>query len=90
VLVLAQLFNCLNSRSERASAFRGLFTNRLLWAAMALSVVLQVLVVHVPILNDAFGTTPLSAGDWGLCVAAASSVLWLDEFKKLVVRRLIP
>ena len=87
VLVLAQLFNALNSRSERESAFRGLFTNRLLWAAIALSFVLQVLVVHVPFLNDAFGTAPLSAGDWALCAAIASSVLWFDELKKLLVRR---
>jgi P-type Ca2+ transporter type 2C len=27
-LVLAQLFNCLNARSDRTSAFHGLFTNR--------------------------------------------------------------
>jgi P-type Ca2+ transporter type 2C len=87
VLVLAQLFNCLNSRSERASAFRGLFTNRWLWAAIALSLVLQLLVVHVPFLNRAFGTMPLSIGDWMLCVALASAVLWADELKKLVVRR---
>ena len=88
VLVLAQLFNCLNSRSERASAFDGIFTNRWLWGAIALSLVLQVLVVHIPVLNDAFGTTPLSAGDWILCIVIASSVLWLDELKKLAVRRL--
>jgi len=86
VLVLAQLFNCLNSRSERASAFLGLFTNRWLWGAIAISLVLQVLVVHVPFLNDAFGTTPLTAGDWLFCAAAASSVLWLGELKKLIVR----
>ena len=66
VLVLAQLFNCLNSRSERESAFRGLFGNPLLWAAIAASLMLQVLVVHVPFLNHAFDTTPLSAADWVL------------------------
>jgi magnesium-transporting ATPase (P-type) len=88
VLVLAQLFNCLNSRSERDSAFRALFTNRLLWVAIAVSLVLQVVVVHVPFLNRAFGTVPLSAGDWALCVAMASSVLWVDELKKLIVRRI--
>jgi P-type Ca2+ transporter type 2C len=87
VLVLAQLFNCLNSRSERDSAFRGLFGNRLLWAAIGLSLGLQVLVVHVPLLNRAFATAPLSAGDWALCTAMASSVLWADELKKLLVRR---
>ena len=34
-LVLAQLFNCFNARSERASAFHRLFTNRYLWGAVA-------------------------------------------------------
>jgi Ca2+-transporting ATPase len=79
VLVLAQLFNCFSSRSDRASAFRGLFTNRWLWAAIALSLLLQVLVVHVPLLNRAFGTTVLSAGDWALCAVLASAVLWADR-----------
>jgi Ca2+-transporting ATPase len=88
VLVLAQLFNCLNSRSEAESAFRGLFGNPLLWTAMAASLLLQVLVVQIPFLNEAFDTTPLSAGDWMLCAAMASSVLWLDELKKLIVRRM--
>ena len=87
VLVLAQLFNCLNSRSERDSAFAGLFGNRLLWAAIGVSLLLQVLVVQVPLLNQAFGTMPLSARDWALCTAMASSVLWADELKKLLVRR---
>jgi Ca2+-transporting ATPase len=86
VLVLAQLFNTFNSRSERVSAFRGLFTNRWLWAAIALSLLLQVLVVHVPLLNRAFGTTPLSAGNWVRCFAMASLVLWADELKKLLMR----
>jgi P-type Ca2+ transporter type 2C len=87
-LVLAQLFNCFNARSDRASAFNHLFTNRLLWAAIALSVALQVAVVHLPLLNDAFSTAPLGAGDWLLCVALASLVLWADEAKKLFERRL--
>ena len=36
-LVFAQLFNCFNARSDRTSAFHHLFTNRLLWGAIALS-----------------------------------------------------
>ena len=87
VLVLAQLFNCFNSRSERDSAFKGLFQNPRLFAAIAISLVLQIVVVHVPFLNEAFGTTPLTVGDWLMCVAIASSVLWVDELKKLIVRR---
>jgi len=87
-LVLAQLFNCFNARSDRTSAFHHLFTNPLLWGAIALSVVLQVAVVQLPFLNDAFDTTPLAIGDWLICVGLASVVLWADELKKLVQRRL--
>jgi magnesium-transporting ATPase (P-type) len=87
VLVLAQLFNCFNSRSDRVSAFRGLFTNPRLFGAIALSFALQVLVVHVPWFNAAFGTQPMSLADWALCIAIASSVLWADELRKVVLRR---
>jgi magnesium-transporting ATPase (P-type) len=87
-LVLAQLFNCFNARSDRTSAFHGLFTNPWLWGAVALSVVLQVAVVHVAILNEAFDTTPLGFDDWLICTALASIVLWADEAKKMVGRRL--
>ena len=85
-LVLAQLFNCFNARSDRESAFSRLFTNRWLWAAIALSLLLQVAAVELPFMNDAFSTTPLSLGDWGICVALASVVLWADELRKLVAR----
>lgn len=88
VLVLAQLFNTVNCRSDRDSAFRGLFHNRWLWGAIALSAVLQLLVVYLPVLNTAFGTTALDAGQWALCILLASSVLWLEELKKLAGRLL--
>lgn len=87
VLVLTQLFNCFNARSETASAFRTLFSNHWLWAAVGLSAALQAAVVHLPFLNLAFGTVPLSAGQWGVCVAIASGVLWFSEARKLLRRR---
>jgi P-type Ca2+ transporter type 2C len=87
-LVIAQLFNCFNARSERASAFSRLFTNRWLWGAIALSLLLQV--VELPFMNEAFSTTPLSLGDWGICVGLASVVLWTDELRKLAARRSRP
>jgi magnesium-transporting ATPase (P-type) len=83
-LVLAQLFNCFNARSDRTSAFRQLFTNPLLWGAIGISVLLQVAVVQIPFLNESFGTTPLAVTDWLVCVGLASVVLWADEAKKLV------
>ena len=86
VLVLAQLFNCFNARSDSKSALSHLFVNRWLWGAIALSLALQVAVVHLGFLNLAFGTAPLSLEQWLLCVAMASVVLWYSELRKLVVR----
>jgi magnesium-transporting ATPase (P-type) len=85
-LVLAQLFNTFNARSDRVSAFHKMFTNGYLWAAIALSLVLQVAVVELPFLNEAFGTEPLSASDWAICIGLASCVLWAAEAKKLLGR----
>ncbi len=87
-LVLAQLFNALNSRSELASAFHRLFANPWLWGALALAVLLQVLVVHVPVLQVAFGTAPLDLAHWAVAVGAASLVLWVEELHKLLRRAL--
>jgi Ca2+-transporting ATPase len=85
-LVLAQLFNVFNARSDERSAFRGLFENHWLWAAIGLSVALQAAVVYTPVLQQAFSTVPLSSRDWLGCALVASSVLWMRELSKVLMR----
>jgi P-type Ca2+ transporter type 2C len=85
-LVFFSMFTVFNARSDETSAFSGLFTNQWLWAAVLLSVLLQMAVVYVPFLQEAFSTTALSVGDWLLCIAVGSSVLWLRELTKLISR----
>jgi len=85
-LMLFQMFNVLNSRSDERSAFQGLFRNRWLWGALGLSITLQVAVIYVPFLQSAFSTTSLSLNDWLRCVVVASSVLWVRELGKFVCR----
>jgi magnesium-transporting ATPase (P-type) len=87
VLVFAQLFNCFNARSETRSAFSHLFVNRWLWGAVASSALLQVAVVHLPPLNVAFGTRPLSLNQWIVCLLMGSTVVWFAEFRKWSLRR---
>ncbi|HET6620322.1 MAG TPA: cation-translocating P-type ATPase [Dongiaceae bacterium] len=82
-LTLFQLFNVFNARSDERSAFANLFTNHWLWSAVGLSLVLHMAVVYMPFLQSAFSTVPLSIGDWIICVAMASSVLWLRELSKV-------
>lgn len=85
-LVLAQLFNAFNSRSQSESAFRQFFDNPLLWGAVVFAVVLQVLIVEVPFLQTAFGTASLDIVHWAIAVGMASLVLWAEEIAKLVAR----
>jgi len=85
-LMLFQIFNVLNARSDERSAFADLFANVWLWGAIAASLALQALVVYVPLLQRAFGTIGLTGRDWVFCIAVASSVLWLREASKLMTR----
>ncbi len=89
-LVLFQLFNAFNARSDERSALRDLFRNRWLWSAVALSLALHAAVIYTPFLQEAFATVALSAGDWLLCTAVASSVLWLSELHKAIAHLIWP
>ena len=86
ILVFAQMLNALCSRSHDQSVFVGLFANKWLWGAIALSALLQVAVIYVPFLNTAFGTVPLSAGAWVECLGLAMIVLVASELRKCVLR----
>ncbi len=85
-LVMFQVFNVFNARSDEQSAFNGFFRNRWLWGALGLSLALQVMVICVPFLQRAFSTVGLSANDWLLCGLVGSSVLWLREASKVIKR----
>ena len=86
--VLFQVFNVFNARVATESAFSpAMFRNRKLWAALTAVVTLQAVAVHWGPAQAVFHTTALSGGDWLLATAVASSVLLLDEGRKLVLRR---
>jgi Ca2+-transporting ATPase len=85
-LVFFQLVNVFNARSDRHSAFYRPFSNLWIWAAIGVSVVLQLAVVYVPFLQAAFQTTSLSLMDWVVCLVVSSTVLWPIEILKLIAR----
>jgi Ca2+-transporting ATPase len=85
-LVFFSLFTIFAGRSEQQSAFTGLFANGWLWAAVALALALQVAVVYTPLLQKAFSTVALAPRDWLICAATGSSVLWLTEIGKALLR----
>jgi Ca2+-transporting ATPase len=87
-LAFFSIFMVFNARSEKRSAAVGFFSNKWLWGAVMLSLVLQVVVIYVPLLQRAFSTAPLSAREWLVCAAVGSSVLWLREVSKLGSHRI--
>jgi len=85
--VLFQFFNILNVRSENGSVFsRMLFSNKSLWISLLTVLLLQIAVTHVGFMQSLFDTTSLSASQWAVCVAVASSILWVEEIRKLISR----
>ena len=85
-MVFFSIFTVFNSRSDEQSAFIGLFSNKWLWGAVLLSLLLQVAVIYVPFLQQAFSTVSLSFDDWLRSAAVASSVLVFRELSKIITR----
>jgi Ca2+-transporting ATPase len=48
--------------------------------------VLLVLVVEMDILHGFFTTTDLTSGQWLVCAAIGSAILWTGEVLKIVLR----
>jgi Ca2+-transporting ATPase len=83
-LVFFQLFNVINQRSETQSIFKlGLFSNKWLIGAIAVSVILQVAAVQLSIFNTLFDTIPLTLVDYAIAAAVGSSVLVIGEIIKI-------
>ncbi|HLC21888.1 MAG TPA: cation-transporting P-type ATPase, partial [Candidatus Methylomirabilis sp.] len=88
VLCLSQLANVLAIRSERESLFtQGLLSNKPLLGAVALTFLLQMVVIYVPILNGVFKTEPLSPVELALALGVSSAVFLAVEGEKWLKRR---
>jgi len=77
VLCFVQLVNALSVRSSSRSMFsKSIFSNAGMWGAIALTVVLQLLIIYVPALDFIFKTKPLElkAFEIILTITAASAV----------------
>ncbi len=88
LLAACQWFNVLNCQSATRSALGlRLFKNLWLLGGLIIAVLLQLSVIYWPALNALFHTVPLPAADFAVIMAAASSVLWAEEVRKLLARR---
>lgn len=88
-LAVFQWFNAWNCRSEQQSAFRqNPWSNKYLIIATGIVIGLQLLAVYTPFLQTILRTSPLALHDWALVILVASSIVVVEEARKLVSRRL--
>jgi Ca2+-transporting ATPase len=87
-LALSELPIAYTTRSERYPLLKlGLFTNKWMQRAVALSVVLILAVIYLPFLQQAFDTVALSVNDWLIILPLIAIPATVAEVSKFFVRR---
>ncbi len=87
-LGLIQLTHSLNVRSNTKSLFKlGLFSNMYLVGAIAVSAILQLIVIIVPYFNDIFKVKQLNLEQWLIVIAASLMIIPVVEVVKLVMSK---
>jgi Ca2+-transporting ATPase len=78
------------SRSEYEYIYRmGVFTNRPLIGAIALTTILQIAIIYLPFLNRIFNTAPLTITELGLCVLVSAITFHAVELEKFIRRKTV-
>lgn len=83
VLAVSQLMYSLSMRHFEKSIFKiGLFSNKFLLGSIVVGLFLQVIVISVPFLADAFNVSPLSLSDWGRVLLMSMIPMVISELSK--------
>ncbi len=88
-LTFLQMFHAFNVRSLSGSLFGlGLFSNKLMWAALLGSVALTVGITMIPGLNAVFHLRALALWEWAIVFGLSVSVIPFVELIKVIKRKL--
>ena len=85
-LSMAQIFHSFNMRSQRQSVFSLKRQNLYLWGAASLSLVLTLVVLYVPFLQEAFSFEHISFFEYGIALVLAFMIIPLVEIVKAIQR----
>ena len=83
---MCEIFHSFNMRSQRKSIFTLKSHNKVLWAAMAGSLVLTTAVLEIKPLAALFGFTPVGTVEYSIALGLAVLVIPIVELVKLVQR----
>lgn len=89
-IVLFQLFNVFNVRSERLSIFQmKMLSNPFLFYSVLASIAAQIAIIYVPSFRFVFRTSALGVSDWAMVTLVATTVLLAVEGEKALRRMVI-
>jgi Ca2+-transporting ATPase len=86
-LVLMEFFKAYGYRSDHQPVWHRPFVNKWLNLAIGWEIVLLLLILYVPFLQHAFGTTPFGLTEWLVVIFLAHTILPVLELVKWLERR---
>lgn len=89
VLVMGQIVYLLNCPYLLAFVMsrKGLLDNRYILVAVGLLLMFQLTLIHLPVIQQLFGTVALDAAAWGRIIAVCLMLFLLVELGKYLLRR---
>lgn len=83
-IVMCQLGNILQRRSQDGLFTTYQFHNKELWLAIGVSILCVINIIYNPIIAPYFGASSLSLSDWGFALTAAGIFLCVREIQRIV------
>ena len=87
-LSMVEICHSLNMRSRRGSIFSMKTSNKFLYGAMIVSLVLTTMVIEVPFLANAFDFTPIDLHEYAIALGLAILIIPIMEVVKFIQRKM--
>lgn len=85
-LSLMEVFHSFNMRSRTASIFSLKKQNKTLWLTLAMSLVLTILILYVPVLRNLFSFSAIDIKEFLIAVGIAVLIIPIVEISKIIKR----
>ncbi len=90
-IIVMQVANVFNCRSEKYSAFRiGFFSNKRIFWSIAVSLAFTCILIYVPFFQKAFQTTAIGWTDWAILCIFSLLIFLAEELRKKLCRQRHP
>lgn len=87
-IVFCQIGAVMNCRTERLSVFHiGLFANKRILKGIAFEIVLVILLMYVPFLQNVFNTAPVGLKEWLFLIVLPFPILFIEEARKAYLNK---